>query len=426
MLFEYKKKIVLFISILMLFLLMPIAAAELEPLKVSYGYEPGIESIDFSPDDQFIVSGYYKGSVRIWNTVEGENISYTPNLVEKERLMPLFCNVSPYLKQVVFSPDGQYVLVTSSDYNYENNQVTSAYLSVYNVESGEIIRSHNLSTSYLWEVAFSPDGKTYAALSEMSKVTETSTISLWDLESGDITRDIENNNYRLTSLAFSPDGKYLIASFYNNINPDRIVIFDLENGTAIKSIEEPSVSNIQFSDDGRIFAARSNHKSEVIVWNSDSFTELCRPRGLKAPPSDIALSPDGKYLVAVEGDNIMGWNISSKELFLNVYQSDQINSYGSVDFSNDGRYIAIGALLQDGSKYVMDFDTRSEAFLNIKDYRDIPLSNGAVFIYDFQDIRENEYKEGFLDLLLKTPFNLLLVFIGVPLIFILLLLGRLS
>jgi WD40 repeat protein len=287
--FKNKKTAFFFTLMFMVFSLIPVVSAEIEPTKVSYGYETASKSIDISPSDRYVAIGYYNGIIRIWDTIDGKNISFTPNNIEKERLISYFGNVPPYVSKIAYSPDDRYLLSASYDYDFLAEKIISAHLIVHDVESGEVIRYHNMSTSSLWDIAFSPDGKTYAALSEMDKESETSSISLWDLESGNLISTIESNNYEATSIAFTPDNKYLVVSYLNYKNPDRIVIFDLNTGTETKVIEELSVSNIQFSDDGRIFVAGSNHINEIIVWDSNTYNEIQRIKCRAIPPNDISL-----------------------------------------------------------------------------------------------------------------------------------------
>jgi WD40 repeat protein len=59
---------------------------------------------------------------------------------------------------------------------------------------------------------------------------ESCTITFGDMETGEVVNSITNDNYKATSITFTPYGKYLVASFDNSINPDRIIIFDLESG----------------------------------------------------------------------------------------------------------------------------------------------------------------------------------------------------
>jgi hypothetical protein len=50
------------------------------------------------------------------------------------------------------------------------------------------------------------------------------------METGEVVNSITSDNYKATSITLTPYGKYLVASFDNSINPDRIIIFDLESG----------------------------------------------------------------------------------------------------------------------------------------------------------------------------------------------------
>lgn len=400
MLFKYKKMIIFSVSMMLLFLLIPLASAELEPVKVSYGYESGGKSVDFSPDDQYIAIGYDDGAIRIWDTLNGENIGFTPEYIDRYRLMFLFGSASPSLSKIKYSPDGRYLLCTSYEYDFWAHKATSAHLIVHDVESGKVIRYHNFSTPALWDIAISSDGKTYAALSEMDPESETSTISLWDMDTGNLVDTIESNNCEATSIAFTPDNKSLIVSFLNRKNPDRIVIFDLDTGLETKVIKELSVANIQFSDDGHIFAAGSTLRGEVIIWDSNTYEEIWRITYIRNPPDDIALSSDGELLVVVDESELMAWNLSSKKQILNMDSWDQIKWYQCVDISNDDKFVAVVASLDEDSKYNLDSDTFSESFGVLND--DIrPNYGNVVFIFDIQDVKTNEYKESFFDIILR-------------------------
>lgn len=398
--FKNQKTNFLLLSMLTFLLLIPLASAELEPVKVSYGYEVGGKSVDFSPDDQYIAIGYDDGAIRIWDTFNGENIGFTPEYIDRYRLMFLFGSASPSLSKIKYSPDGRYLLSTSYEYDFWAHKATSAHLIVHDVESGEVIRYNNFSTPALWDIAISPDGKTYAALSEMDPESETSTISLWDMDTGNLVDTIESNNCEATSIAFTPDNKSLIVSFLNRKNPDRIVIFDLDTGLETKIIKERSVANIQFSGDGRIFAAGSTLRGEVIIWDSNTYEEIWRIMYIRNPPDDIALSSDGELLVVVDESALMAWNVSSKKQILNMDSWDQIKWYQCVDISNDGKFVAVVASLDEDSKYNMDSDTFSESFGSLDNNID-PSYGNVVFIYDVQDIKTNEYKESFFDFIIR-------------------------
>ncbi|NPE27993.1 hypothetical protein HNV12_08465 [Methanococcoides sp. SA1] len=406
------------LTCLLLICIFPVQAYdELEPVKVSYNYGGVINSIDYSPDGRHIAAGYSRGYVRLWDTVGGESLSFTPDLVENKRLMGLLGDEPYRVRDVVFSPDGKYLLVSSSDYDYATDEFVGSHLTLYDVETGAVVRTHEMNESYVWEVAYSPDGKSYAAPYEMNQETETSTIYLWDLETGKVVNTITSNNFRATSLAFTPDGRYLVVSFFNYVNPDRIVFFDLKSGDAEKTIEESSVSDLQFSDDGHILAAKSRHYDEAIVWDSPSGEELYRIKDFRSPPFDISLSSDGNFLVGVTGSRMMAWNVSSRYLILDISDRDQIDSYECIDFSKDDSYVAVGAVLEEDSKYDIGREASLELSGKIDDYRELPSSVDVIFIYDFQDIKEYDGKVYFRTMLESIPMKFLLIVAGLLFIF---------
>ena len=388
------------LALLAFFLLVSTVSAELEPMKVSYGYESRGRAVEFSPDNQHVAIGYDNGAIRIWDTLNGENIGFDPEYIDKYRLMSIFGSTTPSLSKIKYSPDGRYLLTTSYEYDFWGHQATSAHLVVHDIESGEVIRYHNMTTPALWDIAISPDGKTYAALSEMDPESETSTISLWDMDTGNLVDTIESNNCEATSIAFTPDNKSLIVSFLNRKTPDRIVIFDLDTGLETKIIKERSVANIQFSGDGRIFAAGSTLRGEVIIWDSNTYEEIWRIMYIRTPPEDVALSSDGELLVVADQSVLMAWNLSSKKQILNMDSCDQVVRYKCIDISNEDNFVAVVASLYDDSIYNMDSDTFSESF-GVLDNDISPSSGDVVFVYDIQDIKANEYKEKFVDFILR-------------------------
>ncbi|MBP2030492.1 WD40 repeat protein [Methanohalophilus levihalophilus] len=398
------------------------ASDKLEPIQISYNYGGSLKTIDYSSDGRHIAAGYgaefTEGHVMLWDTIEGKPLSFTPELLEQDRLMELL-GTEPYgVKEVVFSPDGKYLLSCSSRFNSLEDELLGTHLTLYDVESRNVVRTHDLPESYAWEVAFSPDGETYAALYEMDQESETSTIYLWDVETGKVANTISSNNFGAISLAFSPDGEQLVVSFLNHKNPDRIVFFDLESGNSEKIIEEQSVADLEFSADGSVLAARSRHYDEAIVWDSTSGEELHRIINF-GHPEDIALSGDGKYLVGV-GMRLMAWNISSQKKLLDIWDRDQLEGYNSIDFSDDNNYVAVGVDLEEDSKYGIGGEAWREAFGTSAFYSEVPFLKGSIFIYDFQDIKENEHHTSLKDLPEMIPQNILFILLGLSFVIILL------
>lgn len=95
------------------------------------------------------------------------------------------------VNQAAYSPDGRLLAVASS---------IGVYL--YNAETLEEVRFIE-ADAWVSSVAFSPDGRTLASGSDDN------TVRLWDVASGNLLRTLEGHTDWVRSVAFSPDGRTL-------------------------------------------------------------------------------------------------------------------------------------------------------------------------------------------------------------------------
>ena len=120
-----------------------------------------------------------KTSIGIW--------LYDPTTYREVALLPPY---SDYLWNVAFSPDGKMVAGWSA-----NNLI---YL--WDAKTGEQKGTLTGHTNAVKSVAFSPDGATLASGSADF------TVRLWDIETGEIKRTLTEHKIRVRRVLFSPDG----------------------------------------------------------------------------------------------------------------------------------------------------------------------------------------------------------------------------
>jgi WD40 repeat protein len=153
-------------------------------------------------------------------------------------------------------------------------------------------------------VAWSPDGKTLAALSSINGV-----VKLWDVAARKERSTLRNDLGDSYSLAFTPDGETLLLAQYKHdakAGPTGgIALWDVATGRRQGQLQQTpprGVSRLVLSPDGQTIAAveiskedaKGTYRNVVTLWDRASG----KPRAGIADESvnSLAFSPDGKVL----------------------------------------------------------------------------------------------------------------------------------
>lgn len=152
------------------------------------------------------------------------------------------------------------------------------------------------------------------------------------------------NNFRfVTAIAFSPDGR-TVAAFGNG----QVIFFDVEKATIIHSSSiSDYIQDISYSPDGsRLVLTGSTGLRIIDIGKDYEIQDIGEFPGFVY---GIAISPDNRYLATGSPDNTVKlWDFHTFNLLevmdgVTIDQRDlQIRVSGSVDFSQDGKYLASG------------------------------------------------------------------------------------
>ncbi|WP_427162719.1 trypsin-like peptidase domain-containing protein [Aliinostoc sp. HNIBRCY26] len=222
---------------------------------------------------------------------------------------------------VAFSPDGRTLASGSWDKT----------IKIWNIATGQLIRTLNGHSDLVESVAISPDGRTLASGSQDK------TIKIWNIATGQLIRTLNGHSDLVESVAISPDGKTLASGSQDKT----IKIWNIATGQEIRTLNDPSVISVAFSPDGRTLASGSQDKT-IKIWNMSTGQLIRTLTGHSDWVNSVAFSPDGRTLASGSWDKtIKIWNMSTgQEIRILNGHSHWVNS---VAFSPDGRTLASGS-----------------------------------------------------------------------------------
>ncbi|OCR00425.1 hypothetical protein BCD67_13005 [Oscillatoriales cyanobacterium USR001] len=197
---------------------------------------------------------------------------------------------------------------------------------------------------WVWDVSFSPDGKTIATVGD-DKI-----VKLWS-SNGKLIKNLKGHSDRIYAVTFSPDGQKIATS-----SKDKTVkLWNIE-GKLLKTFSghTASVFSVAFNPQGTILASASKDNT-IKLWNlqeeinnKQSVLNPITLKGHRGGVTSLSWSSDGKILASASYDSTVKlWNIQGetgeKSAFLKNL-NDLISDVTSVSFSPDNSIIAtVGA-----------------------------------------------------------------------------------
>lgn len=263
-----------------------------------------INSIAFSPDGKLIAAG---GG--IYPAVRGVHIWD----VATHQLLFTLDDFDEAVNSLAFSPDGA-ILATADGHPWSGGG--SAKL--WDVKTGELLaeltvqgKIDQLYIQAFFDIAFNPDGSIVAAINADGDV------QLWDVVSRKEVGMMTGVSGEGSGIAFSPDGKLLAASGaasgYTNTIPE-LRLWVVASGELLFKLDghNAAAGKVKFSPDGKILASTSFYDSDgtVMLWDVDIGEVLAT---IDVPgASDVAFSPNGTLLATAGfADGIRLWSVPS-------------------------------------------------------------------------------------------------------------------
>ncbi len=301
--------------------------------------------VAFSPDGNYLASA--SNSLALWEVATG-------------RL--LWTQTANTGGQLAFSPDGSLLVTRGVEYSD---------LNFWEASTGTKLRKIPGDFSYLYDLAFSPDGQLLAAATWDS-------VQAWNSATGIPAYTVDQPG-GAECLAFSPDGKALATCGLEGIlrlwhadtgkflrtfglvpievieavfSPDsqtiatgsdtgRVQLWDAKSGAKRLDTEGHSTHafSLAYRPDGRALASAGND-GRVNIWDAGSGARLQTIDGFTFELTSVAFSPDGELLLARDWANTQIWDPKSRAL-LRIIPGDQPGSR-ALAVSRSGSLFATG------------------------------------------------------------------------------------
>jgi WD40 repeat protein len=266
--------------------------SEAEPQTSLNGGEPIMESfgLAIAPDGSSLAMGGYAQTIRVWNDPLGS--SPISSLLEDS---------SP-VGAVVYSPDGK--LLATGD--------AQGFIRLWDLASGQLLRTLKGHTAWVNGLAFQPDGK------RLFSISEDGTARIWGMDDGSQEKVLELGQAG-SSLALDPRGQVLALG----VQDGKVYLWNAATNGWLGSLGDgiSGVSAVAFSSDGnRLAFGQSN--GLVQIWeirtgdgNLTAFSQILPSPASAAAKCEVTagslftntLTPEAVYLAG--GSYDLAWSV---------------------------------------------------------------------------------------------------------------------
>lgn len=252
-------------------------------IKVMFPVQASVYAIHCPAGYPLLFAGLRSGEVLVFDFIEQKIIKSL-----RHHVKPIFDirSVSHKKELLIASEDGT--------------------VSVWNLDTLEIVHSFTVSADTVRCIAISPDEKRVAFGCRDNQV------KIYDLEDYTLVKTLHGHTMSVFSLTYSIDGMHLISGGRDA----QVKIWDTATYQLIKNIPAHlfAVNHILFHPTQPYFATASMDKS-IKIWGSDDFKLykiISREKGYASHPLSVnKLAWNGDQLISVSDDkSIMVWNIT--------------------------------------------------------------------------------------------------------------------
>ncbi len=257
-------------------------------VSVLKGHEGIVESVDYSSDGRWVVTGSADRTARLWDAVTGK-----PG--------PVLRGHPDRIRSVAFSPDCKRVLTAGWDPTAR----------VWATRTGEPIVVLKGHTEGLDRATFTSDGERIIT-SALDK-----TARIWDARTGRELALLKTEDADVKQATFDPEGKWVVSVRRDGTARIRALEAREETGILLDGAE--GLDCAVFTPDGESVVTRSR-EGVVAIW--ERRTGKKRAQLASAAARDFTFSPNGRWMVTLHEDGDEGvarvWDMRTGEKRANL------------------------------------------------------------------------------------------------------------